>query len=1265
MRKLLRGFAFSAGLLLVASSVCAQGVPPAITSINPSTVTAGGPSFTLTVNGSGFAANSAVQVNGVSRATTFGGPTLLMTTIFASDIATPTTLTITVFNPVVGTPGATSIAVPLAVAPAPAPSLSSVSPPLVSQGGNQLRMTLVGANFRLGAAVIISPANTFPNPALTQAADLAVQRVQFVSGNLLIATVSLAPNAAIGVRSVDVRNTDGTTTEGTLGAAAGGTTKPVQVSPGTSLGAPLSVTTVALLRPRNGALISQGDAVYGQAILAGTGTGTVIGEWLWDGNVTEQFTATFAGGERVLVRTQNPFPAGFLGEHTVELRIVQPNLVLSPAVHVIVNPGQWNSQVILGPPYGSAYPNDGPPLLRWAPVPGAVKYQVGFSTRPYFSSISAWHDVTDNQWQVPKSTWNAMPTGELYWTVRTIDASGSARKPLPMRPIIRLNEGALLSSAPLGRTPAGNPLLAWQPLGMPAFYQVTISQYADGTHPLRVYLTKDPRLDLRALAGKLVPGETYSWRVRAILPDGRLVYSGPIQSFVAPAGAGSAVVPEKNGTGAPVFMLVSARRGRMARAAQGNPSDLAFLISSRAPMPDSTVNESKPVINIQFNSAVNPADLSLMVDDTDVTSLVQITDTAITYTPALDLPGGAHEVNLSLGGADMGWKFTVQLPAPAAPASVAPLGSGNFQSGTDAEAPPAQSAATQTDAPPDETPASTAQQNPPAAGANATASPSAIVPQMDTQLGATTQWANSPGQDTNAITFGEQVALQVGPWRIEVNGSGLLSSTFEPQTQQTSLGHVNDYVTRLAYDAGKWGGSVRFGIVSPVLYTDAEFVTAATPRQGVEVAIKSPAGSFAFFANTNDTALGSGSGITFHQSIRGASWDAPIPKKWAEFRLMWLGAQDVGVPATVQFNRQGQPIQTINPVGTPGSGDAYGALLILHLSQSWQWISEYSWTYDNADTSVSGSHRQFGRAWRTGFTGLIKKETFSIMYRDVGVNFETPANPSLTLMSNPDRRGVDFSTQAPTLLGTFTLGYSFLESDVFNAQIPEAEMHAVTEAWAKPLTPTTVLTFNAHETLTVTGNVPAAVQSLPLAQQLLLEADQRDYGANVGMTRQIGKVSLTLQGARDWYRNNNVTGLDTITSSIIGSANWAGPQWFQMNVNLSVNWLSADAATTGLTRTLSGYVQPTFLYKTFQILPLISTNTVRTQMLGGVLAADTLTGQYGGRVAWTMPGRLKFSVLSFEGDHTNNRDNVTGTNFNNDQMLGVWTLTWNRHVGPR
>jgi len=72
---------------------------PVITSISPSSVTAGGAGFTLTVNGSSFNGNSNVLWNGAQRPTVTINSTQLQAFISNTDIATVGTVQITVVDP--------------------------------------------------------------------------------------------------------------------------------------------------------------------------------------------------------------------------------------------------------------------------------------------------------------------------------------------------------------------------------------------------------------------------------------------------------------------------------------------------------------------------------------------------------------------------------------------------------------------------------------------------------------------------------------------------------------------------------------------------------------------------------------------------------------------------------------------------------------------------------------------------------------------------------------------------------------------------------------------------------------------------------------------------------------------------------------------------------------------------------------------------------------------------------------------------------------
>lgn len=72
---------------------------PQVTSLDPPGATAGGPGFTLTVNGTGFVATSAVNWSGSPRITTVQSSTVVTATIAAADVAATGSAAVTVVNP--------------------------------------------------------------------------------------------------------------------------------------------------------------------------------------------------------------------------------------------------------------------------------------------------------------------------------------------------------------------------------------------------------------------------------------------------------------------------------------------------------------------------------------------------------------------------------------------------------------------------------------------------------------------------------------------------------------------------------------------------------------------------------------------------------------------------------------------------------------------------------------------------------------------------------------------------------------------------------------------------------------------------------------------------------------------------------------------------------------------------------------------------------------------------------------------------------------
>ncbi len=125
---------------------------PVLTSLSPNSAFAGGSAFTLTVNGSGFVANSSiVRWNGINRTTTFIDTTRLTAQIPASDIAIGGTASVTVFNPAPG--GGVSNTLTLTINN-PVPALTSLSPNSAFAGGSAFTLTLNGSGFVANSSLV-------------------------------------------------------------------------------------------------------------------------------------------------------------------------------------------------------------------------------------------------------------------------------------------------------------------------------------------------------------------------------------------------------------------------------------------------------------------------------------------------------------------------------------------------------------------------------------------------------------------------------------------------------------------------------------------------------------------------------------------------------------------------------------------------------------------------------------------------------------------------------------------------------------------------------------------------------------------------------------------------------------------------------------------------------------------------------------------------------------------------------------------------------
>lgn len=110
-----------------------QNPRPVLTTISPTSRTAGSAGFTLTVNGSSFISSSVVKWGGSNRTTTYVRSTQLTAAISASDIATAGSVQVTVFNPTPGG-GTSATAATFTVSAAQAMAITTKQLPASASG---------------------------------------------------------------------------------------------------------------------------------------------------------------------------------------------------------------------------------------------------------------------------------------------------------------------------------------------------------------------------------------------------------------------------------------------------------------------------------------------------------------------------------------------------------------------------------------------------------------------------------------------------------------------------------------------------------------------------------------------------------------------------------------------------------------------------------------------------------------------------------------------------------------------------------------------------------------------------------------------------------------------------------------------------------------------------------------------------------------------------------------------------------------------------
>jgi hypothetical protein len=270
---------------------------PVLNSISPSAAITNGPSFTLTVNGTGFLSGSVIEWNQTPLTTTFISSKQLTATIPASDLAVSGTAQVAVFNPAPGGGSSAAAVFTIHVPPSnPVPGLTTLSPAFTSAGAAAFKLTVNGSGFVSGSTVY------WGTTALS---------TQFVSASQLTAQVQAAQIVSPGTATLTVGTpAPGGGTSNTLqfevdsaGSGSGPTfgTTSVSIAPGAtasySVTLPSSATnvSVACLNLPSGATCSYSSATSTLTIT--TSSSTPAGTYV----ITTVFAETLPGAAAAIL----------------------------------------------------------------------------------------------------------------------------------------------------------------------------------------------------------------------------------------------------------------------------------------------------------------------------------------------------------------------------------------------------------------------------------------------------------------------------------------------------------------------------------------------------------------------------------------------------------------------------------------------------------------------------------------------------------------------------------------------------------------------------------------------------------------------------------------------------------------------------------------------------------------------------------------------------------------------------------------------------
>lgn len=611
---------------------------PVLASVMPASILEGAAGVPFTVTGANFREGATVAATppglSISAVEVVSAAELRFTAAAASGAAAgPRMLRVT--NPT----GQTSNPVTVTITPRP-PLITRVTPSSLATGVANAVVTLEGSNFRPGAMAASS------DPAV------AVHGTTVLSPSLARVTLSVRAESRPGPVTLTLRNADG-------GASEPPAT--LLVYPQSSMAAPLSITSIAIVYPMPGTLVATDEVVLPRGLLATTGTGTVVGTWRLDGVPFDRFVVTAVAGNPVDVRALVPIPPSVLGSHTLDLAIETPATGEVASITVVRTVAQASKLRLFAPEDGLVV--TAAPLFRWSVVPGAEAYAVEIVREaPLWPLVFR---TADTHWRPTPEQLAELGPGVHRWRVRALFPNGVPGKATAARRLVVLPASVVPELGPTGRDPASGRLrLSWSGGSPGLLYRVEILRGPEDTVVFQA-LTAAQEYLVPALAAL---GEgPLRVRVTALAPGGRRLGAS------SPAPVTVSAVPRDTGTGP--------------RLAAAPPS-----VQSVSPPDGARVTTEQPRIAARWNGDVAMGTAVLLVDGTDVSQVSRWRPGAVTYDSLIPLDPGTHTVRLVLGkDAESTWTFAVEAAAsaPPAPAPAPPTGGGEPAAAPGKPSPPA------------------------------------------------------------------------------------------------------------------------------------------------------------------------------------------------------------------------------------------------------------------------------------------------------------------------------------------------------------------------------------------------------------------------------------------------------------------------------------------------------------------------------------------------------------------------------------------------